>query len=344
MEKKKSTRRIAVLGTGGWGTALSLVLHSKGHNVTLWGSTPSYVESLKKNRINKKYLKEISLPPDLQITSDLEAAQNEANIIVVAIPTPYVRKTIHPLKNSYVPGTPIVSVIKGIENETLMRGSEILKDVLGDPPIALLLGPSHAEEVARELPTTVVATSEDFKLATEIQELFITEHFRVYTNSDVIGVEIGTSVKNVIAIAAGICDGLGFGDNSKAALITRGLAETTRLGVAMGGQRDTFSGLAGLGDLITTCVSPYGRNRMVGELIAKGKKLSQVMEEMDQIAEGILTTKSVCELAKKYDVEMPITKEIFNVLFEGKNPMKAVKELMIREPKSEIEGVHLSKK
>jgi glycerol-3-phosphate dehydrogenase (NAD(P)+) len=338
MEQQKTTRRIAVLGTGGWGTALSLVLHSKGHNVTLWGSTPDYVEYLKKHRVNKKYLKDIPLPPDLQITTNLEAAQKEANIIVVAIPTPYVRKTIQPLKNSFVPGTPIVSVIKGIENETLMRGSEILKDVLGEQPIALLLGPSHAEEVARKLPTTVVVTSEDIKLATEIQKIFITEHFRVYTNSDVIGVEIGTSVKNVIAIAAGICDGLGFGNNSKAALITRGLAETTRLGVAMGGQRDTFSGLAGLGDLITTCVSPYGRNRLVGEMIAKGKKLPQVLEEMDQIAEGILTTKSVCALAKKHNVEMPITKEIFNVLYEDKDPMKAVKELMLREPKSEIEG------
>ncbi|MBT6045185.1 MAG: NAD(P)-dependent glycerol-3-phosphate dehydrogenase [Candidatus Scalindua sp.] len=338
MEKQKATRKIAVLGTGGWGTALSLVLHSKGHNVTLWGSTPDYVEFLKKHRVNKKYLKDIPLPPDLQITPDLESAQKDANIIVVAIPTPYVRKTLQPLKNSYITGTPIVSVIKGIENETLMRGSEILSDVLGGPPIALLLGPSHAEEVARKLPTTVVVTSEDIKLATEIQEIFITEYFRVYTNSDVVGVEIGTSVKNVIAIAAGICDGLGFGDNSKAALITRGLAEATRLGVAMGGRRDTFSGLAGLGDLIPTCVSPYGRNRLVGELIAKGKKLSQVLKEMDQFAEGILTTKSVCELARKYNVEMPITKEIFNVLYKDKDPMKAVKELMLREPKSEIEG------
>ncbi len=338
MEKQKTIRKVTVLGTGGWGTALALVLHSKGHNVTLWGSTPDYVESLKEQRENKKYLKGIKIPHDLKITSDIESTQDQVDLIVVAIPTPYVRKTLQPFKNLYTPETPIVSVIKGIENETLMRGSEILSDIFAEPPIALLLGPSHAEEVARNLPTTVVVTSEDIKLATEIQETFITEHFRVYTNSDVIGVEIGTSVKNVIAIAAGICDGLGFGDNSKAALITRGLAETTRLGVAMGGERDTFSGLAGLGDLITTCVSPYGRNRMVGELIAKGKKLSQVLEEMNQIAEGILTTKSVCALAKKYNVEMPITNEIYNVLFEDKDPMKAVKELMLREPKSETEG------
>ena len=338
MEKQKTIRRVTVLGTGGWGTALALVLHGKGHNVTLWGSTPDYVELLKEQRENKKYLKGIEIPHDLKITSDIESAQDQVDLIVVAIPTPYARKTLQPFKSHYTPGTPIVSVIKGIENETLMRGSEILRDMFVEPPITLLLGPSHAEEVARNLPTTVVVTSEDIKLAAEIQETFITEHFRVYTNSDVVGVEIGTSVKNVIAIAAGICDGLGFGDNSKAALITRGLAETTRLGVAMGGMRDTFSGLAGLGDLITTCVSPYGRNRMVGELIAKGKKLSHVLEEMDQIAEGILTTKSVCALAEKHNVEMPITKEVFNVLFEDKDPMKAVKELMLREPKSEIEG------
>ena len=340
MGNKENKKEISVLGTGGWGTALSIVLHNKGHNVTLWGSTPDYVEYLKKHRENKKYLKGIEIPSDLKITSDIAKAQIETDLIVVAIPTPYVRKTIKPLENHYVLGTPIVSVIKGIENETLMRGSEILRDVLGEQPIALLLGPSHAEEVARKLPTTVVIACNDIQVAKEIQDIFITERFRVYTNTDVIGVEIGTSVKNVIAIAAGICDGLGFGNNSKAALITRGLAETMRLGVAMGGQRETFSGLTGLGDLITTCVSPYGRNRLVGEQIAKGKKLSQILEEMDQVAEGILTTKSVCKLANKYNVEMPITKEIYNVLFEDKDPIKAVNELMVREPKSEIEEIY----
>ena len=340
MGNKENKKKISVLGTGGWGTALSIVLHNKGHNVTLWGSTPDYVEYLKKHRENKKYLKGIEIPSDLKITSDIAETQIETDLIVIAIPTPYVRKTIKPFKNHYLPGTPIVSVIKGIENETLMRGSEILRDVLGEQPIALLLGPSHAEEVARKLPTTVVIACNDIQVAKEIQDIFITERFRVYTNTDVIGVEIGTSVKNVIAIAAGICDGLGFGDNSKAALITRGLAEMTRLGVAMGGQRDTFSGLAGLGDLITTCVSPYGRNRLVGEQIAKGKKLSQILEEMDQVAEGILTTKSVCKLANKYNVEMPITKEIYHVLFEDKDPIKAVNELMVREPKSEIEEIY----
>lgn len=329
--------KILILGTGGWGTALSILLHNKGFKVTLWGSTPDYVEFLKKHRENTKYLQGIQIPTDLNITSNIDDAQSKVNLIVVAIPTPYVRKIIKNLKNHYIPGTPIVSVTKGIENETLMRGSEIIRDILGKQPIALLLGPSHAEEVAKRLPTTVVVASEDMKLAKEVQNIFMTNRFRVYTNTDVIGVELGASVKNVIAIAAGICDGLGFGNNSKSALITRGLAEIIRLGVAMGGQRDTFSGLTGLGDLITTCVSPYGRNRSVGEQIAKGKKLTQILEEMDQVAEGILTTKSVYKLANKFNAEMPITREIYNVLFEDKDPMKAVNELMVRDPKSEIE-------
>jgi glycerol-3-phosphate dehydrogenase (NAD(P)+) len=334
MNKQK---KILILGTGGWGTALSILLHNKGLKVTLWGSTSDYVEFLKENRENTKYLPGINIPSDLNITSNIDNAQNEADLIVAATPTPYTRKVLENLKNCYIQGIPVVSVIKGIENETLMLGSGIIRDVLGKQPVALLLGPSHAEEVARNLPTTVVIASEDEELAKEIQNTFTTNRFRVYTNSDVVGVELGASVKNVIAIAAGICDGLGFGNNSKSALITRGLAEITRLGVAMGGQRDTFSGLTGLGDLITTCVSPYGRNRSVGEQIAKGKKLSQILEEMDQVAEGILTTKSVYKLANKFDVEMPITREIYNVLFEDKDPMKAVNELMVRNPKSEVE-------
>ncbi|MFQ5963136.1 MAG: NAD(P)H-dependent glycerol-3-phosphate dehydrogenase [Candidatus Scalinduaceae bacterium] len=339
MNKQGNQKKISILGAGGWGTALSILLHNKGYRVSLWGATPDYVELLKKQRENTKYLQGINIPHNLNITSNIDDAQSETNLTVVAIPTPYVRKVITNLKKHYNQGIPIVSVIKGIENKTLMRGSEILKDVLGEQPIALLLGPSHAEEVAKKLPTTVAVASKDMKLAEEIQNIFMTNRFRVYTSPDIIGVEIGASVKNVIAIAAGICDGLGFGDNSRAALLTRGLAEITRLGVAMGGQRNTFSGLTGLGDLITTCISPYGRNRLVGKQIAKGKKLSQILEEMDQVAEGILTTKSVCKLAEKHNVEMPITIEVYNVLFEDKDPMKAVNELMIREPKSEMDNL-----
>ncbi|MCP5003071.1 MAG: NAD(P)H-dependent glycerol-3-phosphate dehydrogenase [Planctomycetes bacterium] len=337
MTEEIESRRISVLGTGGWGTALAILLHEKGHHVTLWGASTDYVDFLKQKRENRKYLKGITIPRDLTITSKIEDAQSDTDFIVAAIPTPYVRRVLEKGKESYVQGTPIVSVIKGIENDTLMRSSEILIDVLGKQPIALLFGPSHAEEVAKKLPTTVVVASEDIELASRIQNIFMTDRFRVYTNHDVVGVELGGALKNVIAIAAGICEGLGFGDNSKAALLTRGLSEIVRLGVAMGGQRCTFSGLTGLGDLITSCVSPFGRNRFVGEQIARGKKLSQLLKEMDQVAEGVRTTKSVCRLAEKFHVEMPITHEIYKVLFEDKDPMTAVNELMVREPKLEIE-------
>lgn len=337
MVDQKNTIKISVLGSGGWGTALAIILHNKGHNTFLWGATPEYVEHLKEKRENTKYLKGIKIPPGLNITSNINDALDGADYLVAATPTPYIRNILEKLKDCYTAGTPIISVIKGIENDTLMMGSEIIKDVLGDQPIASLLGPSHAEEVARNLPTTVVIASKDQELAKEVQSVFMTNRFRVYTNPDVIGVEIGATVKNVIAIAAGICDGLGFGNNSKSALITRGLAEVIRLGVAMGGQRNTFSGLTGIGDLITTCVSPYGRNRFVGEQIAKGKKLAQIIEEMEQFAEGILTTKSVHTLAHKYNVEMPITREVYKTLFEDKGPMDAVNDLMERGPKSEID-------
>jgi glycerol-3-phosphate dehydrogenase (NAD(P)+) len=218
-----------------------------------------------------------------------------------------------------------------------MTPSEIIANVLGKHPTSLLLGPSHAEEVARGLPTTIVASSKDSNLARVVQGVFTTDRFRVYTNPDMAGVELGAAMKNVIAIAAGICDGLKFGDNSKAALISRGLVEISRLGIAMGAQRSTFSGLTGLGDLITTCISPYGRNRRVGEQIGKGKKLQEILEEMEQIAEGVWTTKSVVALSRKFNVEMPITNEIYAVLFTNKNPLEAVSNLMMRAPKSEME-------
>jgi glycerol-3-phosphate dehydrogenase (NAD(P)+) len=261
----------------------------------------------------------------------------DAQLIVSATPTPYLRSVLMKFKDIFVHGTPVVSVTKGIENDTLMRPSEVITNVLGKQPISLLLGPSHAEEVARGLPTTIVASSKDGNLARVVQEVFTTDRFRVYTNPDMIGVELGAAMKNVIAIAAGICDGLKFGDNSKAALISRGLVEISRLGIAMGAQRSTFSGLTGLGDLITTCISPYGRNRWVGEQIGKGKILKEILEKMQQIAEGVWTTKSVMALSNKFKVEMPITKEIYDVLFTDKNPLEAVSDLMMRAPKSEVE-------
>lgn len=337
MTLKPFIKKITVIGNGGWGTTLAILLHKKGYEVTLWGADASYAAYLNEKRENVKFLKGISIPEGICITAEISSKLMDAQFIVSATPTPYLRSVLAKFKDTFVHGLPVVSVTKGIENDTLMRPSEVIADVLGMQPISLLLGPSHAEEVARGLPTTIVASSKDGNLARAVQEVFTTDRFRVYTNPDMTGVELGAAMKNVIAIAAGICDGLKFGDNSKAALISRGLVEISRLGIAMGAQRSTFSGLTGLGDLITTCISPYGRNRWVGEQIGKGKKLQEILEKMEQIAEGVWTTKSVMALSRKFNVEMPITKEIYNVLFTGKNPLDAVSNLMMRAPKSEME-------
>lgn len=337
MISKSLIKRITVIGNGGWGTTLAILLCKKGYEITLWGANATYVDYLKEKRENVKFLKGIQIPPEIHITSDIAHKLMGTQLIISATPTPYLRSVLTKFKDIFIPGIPIVSVTKGIENETLMRPSEIITSILGRQPISLLLGPSHAEEVIRGLPTTVVASSNDVHLAQRIQQIFTTDRFRVYTNPDMIGVELGAAMKNVIAIASGICDGLRFGDNSKAALITRGLAETSRFGIAMGAQRSTFSGLTGLGDLITTCISPYGRNRWVGEQIGKGRKLQEILEDMEQIAEGIWTTKSVMALSSKFNVEMPITKEIYNVLFTNKSPLEAVSNLMMRTPRSEME-------
>jgi glycerol-3-phosphate dehydrogenase (NAD(P)+) len=330
-------KRILILGDGGWGTALALVLHEKGHQVTIWGAFPQYVEHLSSRRENTKYLPGITIPNTINFTSDLPTALNGTEYIVAAVPIPFLRSVIKDLKKYYTPGAHIVCVSKGIENETLMCGSQIIRDVLEEQPVALLFGPSHAEEVARKLPTTVVTSAQALPLAEEVQSVFMTNRFRVYTNPDPIGIELGAALKNVIAIAAGICDGLGFGDNSKAALVTRGLTEITRLGVAMGAKKSTFSGLTGLGDLFTTCVSPHGRNRFVGEEIGKGRKLKEILAQMEKVAEGVLTTKSVCALADKHNVEMPISREVYKALFEDKSPHQAVNDLMMRAPRSEVE-------
>ncbi len=337
MTPKLLPKKIIVIGNGGWGTALAILLYKKGYEVTLWGSDATYSDYLREKRENIKYLKGIPIPSGICITSNISQKLLDVHIVVVATPTPYLRSVLTKFKESFVQGTPVVSVTKGIENDSLMRPSEIITSVLGNQPVSLLLGPSHAEEVARGLPTTIVASSKDVALARTVQEIFTTDRFRVYTNPDMMGVELGAAMKNVIAIAAGICDGLKFGDNSKAALITRGLAEISRLGIVMGAQKTTFSGLTGLGDLITTCISPYGRNRWVGEQIGKGKKLQEILEKMEQIAEGVWTTKSVKALSDKLHVEMPITREIYNVLFNNKDPLEAVSNLMMRTPRSEVE-------
>ncbi|GJQ23159.1 MAG: NAD(P)-dependent glycerol-3-phosphate dehydrogenase [Planctomycetia bacterium] len=339
MDLKYAVKKIVVLGNGSWGTTLAILLYKKGYEVTLWGANASYVDCLKEKRENIKFLKGVPIPSGISLTSDISPVLKDNHLVVSATPTPYLRAVLTKFLNIFSHEIPMVSVTKGIENDTLMTPSEIITDVLGKRPVSLLLGPSHAEEVVRGLPTTVVASSKDDTLARIVQGVFTTDRFRVYTNPDVIGVELGAAMKNVIAIAAGICDGLKFGDNSKAALISRGLAEISRLGIAMGAQKSTFSGLTGLGDLITTCISPYGRNRRVGEQIGKGKKLQEILDAMEQIAEGVWTTKSVMALSRKFSVEMPITKEIYAVLFLNKNPLEAVSHLMMRAPRSEMEDL-----
>ncbi len=327
--------KIFVLGNGGWGTALAILLCKKGYHVTLWGHSAEYVNFLNDKRENIKYLRGISLPPEMNLTSDISEVANDTSLIVSATPSLYLRNVAGRLKDYYVPDTKIVSVTKGIEINSLKRASEILVEILNTEAISILSGPSHAEEVAQELPTTVVVAAKDLELVEKVQSMFMTDRFRVYTNTDVKGVELGGATKNVIAIAAGICVGLKFGDNTKAALLTRGLAEITRLGIAIGAKATTFDGLAGIGDLITTCISPYGRNLRLGEQIGKGKQLSEILESMTQVAEGVMTTKSVLALAGKFNVDMPITQETYNVLFENKDPLEAVNDLMMRSPRSE---------
>ena len=330
-------QRVTVIGDGGWGTALALLLAGKGHAVRLWGAFPGYIEEMRRRRENVKFLKGIPLPDELELSSDLAEAVADADVLVAAVPTQFMRRVLRRLARCYPRGTPVVSVAKGIENGTLLRPSQIVADVIRHRvPLAALSGPSHAEEVARGLPTTVAVASRNVGLARRVQQLFMTDRFRVYTNTDVAGVELGGAVKNVIAIAAGICDGLGLGDNAKAALLTRGLAEMTRLGIALGARRDTFAGLAGIGDLVTTCMSPFGRNRAVGIQIGKGRTLADILAGMEQVAEGVRTTRSVRALARSHGVETPITEQCYRVLFRGKSPRRAVQDLMGRSAKDEL--------
>ncbi len=328
-------RSISIIGDGGWGTTLAILLSGKGHNVTLWGAFPEYVETVKAKRVNAKFLPGVKIPHEVDITSSLNETIEDKDIIVLAVPSQYMRSVLTRLTPYKLSGKVFVSVTKGIENKTLKRMSEIVHELLGDMDICVLSGPSIAHEVAQGSPTTLVASSGNLELAKEIQDLFITDRFRVYTNSDVIGVELGGSLKNIIAIAAGISDSLGFGTNAKAALLTRGLVEMARLGVAMGAKKDTFYGLSGLGDLTTTCVNKYSRNHHLGEEIGKGKSLREALKETEMVVEGVATTESAYELAKKHKTQMPIISEIYKVLYENKDPKKGVHDLMTRSPREE---------
>ncbi|KPJ66156.1 glycerol-3-phosphate dehydrogenase [candidate division WOR-1 bacterium DG_54_3] len=333
--------KIAVLGAGSWGIASSVLLFSNGHQVTLWEFDHLEMTKLAKDREHKEKLPGIVIPKEIKITDDLTSATLGTEMLALALPSHTVREVAKKLARLKLPDPIIVNLAKGIENDTLCRMSEILKEELSSnlhDKIATLSGPSHAEEVSRKIPTTVVVAGFQEKIAKRIQQTFMNPYFRVYTNSDIVGVELGGSLKNVIAIAAGICDGMGLGDNSRGALLTRGLAEIIRLGEKLGAKRETFAGLSGLGDLVTTCISRYSRNRFVGEQIGKGKTLNQILKEMTMVAEGIKTTKSAYQLSIKYEVEMPITQQVYQVLFENRKPQQAITELMTRDPKSEIWG------
>ncbi len=332
---KEST--IVILGDGGWGTALAVLLANQGHQVTLWSAFPEYARVLEDRRENVKFLPGIAIPERVTISAEDGLTLDGHDFAVAAIPTQYMRRGLERFRGASHPRRSMVSVAKGIENETLLRPSQIIQEVLGELPTVALSGPSHAEEVARGLPATVVAACADAELARSVQAAFTTNRFRVYTSADLLGVELAGATKNVIAIASGISDGLGLGDNAKAALLTRGLAEITRLGVALGAQQTTFSGLAGIGDLITTCSSPYSRNRRVGVAIGQGKKLSEVLASMATVAEGVATTKSVRMLARKQGVEMPITEDMYRVLFEDKDPLQVVTDLMSRRLRQETD-------
>jgi glycerol-3-phosphate dehydrogenase (NAD(P)+) len=329
--------RIGVIGDGAMGTLCGCMLAEGGAEVVLWSAFEQHVREMREQGENRRFLPGRRLPENLTITTDADELPRDAAFIVSAVPAQYLRQVCARL-SSQLPPAPIVSVTKGIENETLMRPSEIIIDVLGRRTVGVLSGPCIAHEIALKLPATVVVAGEDEALGHAVQRAISTPYFRVYRNSDRVGVELAGALKNVIAVAAGILDGLGLGDNAKAALVTRGLAEITRLGVALGARRETFAGLAGMGDLATTCFSPHSRNRTLGEAVGRGRALGKVLAGMEQVAEGVATTRSAVALAARSGVEMPITQEVHAVLFERKSPQQGIRELMTRPWKSEEEA------
>lgn len=329
--------KIAIIGSGGWGSALAALIAGSGRECSLWSWQEEESERLRADGENRAFLPGVPLPRTIFYTHRLGEAVRKADIIVSAVPSHAVRATARALCEHISPGQIILNVSKGLEKDSFLRLTQVISEELPGRPIAVMSGPSHAEEVARGIPTTNVAASDDIKIARAVQDAFMTPTFRVYTGEDMVGVELGGALKNVIALCAGIVDGLGLGDNTKAALMTRGLAEITRLGVSMGALAKTFSGLSGIGDLTVTCTSPHSRNRRAGILIGKGLTAEQAEKEVRMVVEGISTTAAVYGLAKKQGVEMPIVNEAYNVLFRGKSAAKAVESLMLRKRKHETE-------
>ncbi len=332
--------QVGILGAGGWGTALGMLLAENGHTVRLWEYNPEAASRLAQTRENP-FLPGIPVPENILVTSDLDEAISGAEIILLTVPSHTVRSVAGLLAARDLGDTLLISGTKGIENHSLKRISQILHEVipnLDEGRVVALSGPSHAEEVARGVPTVVTAASTRSSSAKRVQQIFMNDRFRVYASRDIVGVELGGSLKNVIAIAAGISDGVGCGDNTKAALMTRGIVEITRLGVAMGANADTFAGLSGIGDLIVTCTSRHSRNRYVGEEVGKGRSLRAVLDGMIMVAEGVRTTQSVLDLSKIHHVDMPISQAVYQVLFERKAPEQAVRDLMTRDAKMEDWG------
>lgn len=329
--EKRKMSKVSFLGAGSWGTALAIMLAKHGHEVTLWSAVKSEVDMLTTYREHKDRLPGIKLPDSIVITSNLEEACKGYDLIVFSVASPYVRATAHDAAQYIPKGQKIVNVGKGIEDDSLKTLRTIICEELPDRDVCVLSGPSHAEEVSAGVPTTVVVGATSKETAVYIQEIFMNERFRVYTSSDIIGIELGGAIKNVIALAAGVCDGLGLGDNTKAALITRGITEISRLGIAMGGRAETFCGLSGIGDLIVTCTSNHSRNHNAGVLIGQGKTMDEAMKEVNQVVEGVFSAKAAYGLAKKYNVSMPIVEQINEVLFDNVPATDAITALFSRE-------------
>jgi glycerol-3-phosphate dehydrogenase (NAD(P)+) len=328
-------KRVAILGAGGMGTALALLFARRGLAVKLWTRSRSDVMEMTRTRENSRHLPGVEIPPEIVISSNACNATEFADLIVAAIPSAYLRATLTEMAEAVPMKVPVLSVVKGIENETLARPSRIIVEALGPRPVAVLSGPGHAEELARGLPASLVVAGEDEGLNVAIRDSLNCGAFRVYTNPDAVGVELAGALKNVLGIAAGICDGLGFGDNAKAALLTRGLVEMARFAVDQGARASTFYGLAGVGDVVTTCYSPFGRNRAVGEALGRGRTLAETLAGSASVAEGVPTARSLHEWAGRRGVDMPIADEVYRILYEGKSPLAAVSDLMERDPKDE---------
>lgn len=331
------SHRVTVIGDGGWGTALALVLHRNGHRITVWGHDASYMEEMTDKRENVRFLPGIDLPEDMTFSADHDQVTTTADAFVIAVPSKFYTSTLNNFSGPIPSHAPVVSVSKGLLDDR--RLSDWARDILGVTHIAALSGPSHAEEVALQSPSAVTVAATDADPARFFQDLFNSPRFRVYTSTDIVGVELGGALKNVIAIAAGISDGLGFGDNTKAALMTRGLAELTRLGTAAGGEPETFAGLSGVGDLMVTCGSRHSRNRGVGERLGKGETMKEIESGMTMVAEGVFNARTARHLAEKLNISAPITEEVYKIIYENRSPADSMDRLLSREPKPEHDGL-----